>query len=79
MAEEGLMSRANATLCIMPEISEQPISCPYCGESISVLVDDSLPEQSYVEDCQVCCRPIMLAVSFDSDGNVQLSARSEND
>ena len=73
------MNSANATLCIMPEISEKPISCPYCGESISVLVDDSLPEQSYVEDCQVCCRPIMLAVSVDSDGDVTVSARSENE
>jgi hypothetical protein len=73
------MNGANATLCIMPEISEQPISCPYCGESISVLVDDSLPQQSYVEDCQVCCRPITLDVSVDVDGDVMVSARSENE
>jgi len=63
----------------MPEISETNISCPYCGESISVLVDDSVPEQSYVEDCQVCCRPIVLDVSVDSDGDVAVSARSENE
>jgi hypothetical protein len=63
----------------MPEISETPISCPYCGESISVLVDDSLPEQNYIEDCQVCCRPIVLDVSVDLDGDVVVSARSENE
>jgi len=63
----------------MPEISETNISCPYCGESISVLVDDSVPEQSYVEDCQVCCRPIVLDVIVDLDGDAMVSARSENE
>ena len=63
----------------MPEISETHISCPYCGESISVLVDDSVPEQSYVEDCQVCCRPIVLDVIVDVDGDVAVSARCENE
>jgi hypothetical protein len=63
----------------MPEISETHLSCPYCGESISVLVDDSIPEQNYVEDCQVCCRPIVLDVVVDVDGDVLLSARCENE
>ena len=63
----------------MPEITEAQISCPYCGESISVLVDDSLPEQSYIEDCQVCCRPIVLDVTVDLDGDVAVSARSEDE
>jgi len=63
----------------MPEQTEQIISCPYCGETISVLVDDSLPDQHYVEDCQVCCRPIVLDVSVDNDGNVGVRARSENE
>lgn len=63
----------------MPELSEQSISCPYCGETITVLIDDSVPEQSYVEDCQVCCRPIGLEVSVDRDGDVIVSARSENE
>jgi len=63
----------------MTELIEQHISCPYCGESITVLVDDSLPEQSYIEDCQVCCRPIVLNVSADPDGDVRVAARSENE
>ena len=63
----------------MPEITETHISCPYCGESISILVDDSLPEQQYVEDCQVCCRPIVLDVAVDLEGDVAVSARCENE
>ncbi len=37
---------------------EQFFDCPFCGETISVLLDLSVPSQSYVEDCEVCCRPI---------------------
>lgn len=63
----------------MPEISEKTVSCPYCGESISILVDDSLPQQNYVEDCQVCCRPIVLDVFVDQDGDIAVTARDENE
>ena len=63
----------------MSVVSEQPLSCPYCGEDITVLVDQSLPDQEYVEDCQVCCRPIVLRVSVETDGEVAVSAKSENE
>ena len=64
---------------IVPEILEKSISCPYCGEAISVLADTSLPQQNYVEDCQVCCRPIVLDVCTDNDGAVAIHARTENE
>jgi hypothetical protein len=63
----------------MPELTEKTISCPYCDEAITVLVDDSVPEQRYVEDCEVCCRPIVMDVSVDADGDVAVIARSENE
>ena len=63
----------------MPELTEQAISCPYCGETITILVDDSLPEQEYVEDCQVCCRPIVLRLSIDRGGNTSIMATVENE
>lgn len=56
-----------------------PIDCPYCGESIEILVDASVPSQQYIEDCQVCCRPITLSVEIGQDGEVQVRARGEND
>jgi len=46
---------------------------------ITILVDDSLPEQQYVEDCQVCCRPIVLSVAVDSDGDVAVVVTAENE
>jgi len=63
----------------MPEITEQSISCPYCGETISVLIDDSLPEQQYIEDCQVCCRPIVIDVIVGPDGTPTVAAKVENE
>ena len=55
------------------------IQCPYCGESIEVLVDDSAGDQRYVEDCQVCCRPISISVSVDEEGVWRVDASSENE
>jgi hypothetical protein len=63
----------------MPELTEHSISCPYCGDTITILVDDSLPEQQYVEDCQVCCRPIVLNVMIDADGDAAVIATAENE
>ena len=55
------------------------IHCPYCGEAIEILVDDSVEGQSYVEDCQVCCRPIVLEVSLDDDGVPRVRAAREDE
>jgi hypothetical protein len=55
------------------------IQCPYCGETITVLVDDSAGEQRYIEDCQVCCRPIVFDVAFDVDGDPIVRASSEDE
>ncbi len=61
----------------MPE--EVPIVCPYCGEVISVFVDPSGGAQSYIEDCRVCCRPIVIHLQVDDEGDVSVVAASEND
>ena len=55
------------------------IHCPYCGELIEVIVDDSAGDQRYIEDCQVCCRPITIAVAIDADGDPSVSAFAEDD
>ncbi len=63
----------------MNELIEHDIRCPYCDESITVLVDGSVSEQSYVEDCHVCCRPIVLVASVDPDGGARVNATAENE
>jgi len=44
------------------------IRCPYCGEPIVLAIDDSAGEQRYIEDCQVCCRPIDFTVELSEEG-----------
>lgn len=55
------------------------MSCPYCGEPIEILVDASAGDQYYIEDCQVCCRPINVSVQVDEQGELAVALRSEND
>ena len=55
------------------------VHCPYCGEPLDVDVDCSVSAQSYVEDCQVCCRPILMDVAVDDDGEPSVVTRAEND
>lgn len=55
------------------------VQCPYCGESITLLVDASAGAQQYIEDCQVCCRPIIVSVRVDEDGEPWVEVAAEND
>ncbi|MGB3589675.1 MAG: CPXCG motif-containing cysteine-rich protein [Tunicatimonas sp.] len=40
--------------------------CPYCFSQISMLLDTSVKQQSYVEDCEVCCNPIELTFAVEN-------------
>jgi len=55
------------------------IECPYCAEQIEVVVDASIEQQQYIEDCPVCCRPIHLAVNISDRGAIQVQAVSEDE
>jgi len=55
------------------------IQCPYCGEAIELLIDDSAGDQRYIEDCQVCCRPIAVDVRLDEDGEPQVTVHAEDE
>lgn len=58
----------------------QWISCPYCGEWFDISIDLSVEEQSYIEDCYVCCRPISFIVEVNELGEVlSILARHENE
>ena len=63
----------------MEKLNEKTISCPYCGESINVLIDVQDMEQEYIEDCQVCCRPITFVVSSSINGDLSLSVHNEDE
>ena len=58
-------------------LEECPTWCPYCGEQITLLVDLSVAQQEYIEDCEVCCRPIAISASVAGEG-VALDVRHED-
>ena len=55
------------------------IQCPYCGEWIELTLDLSIPGQSYIEDCQVCCRPIEVSTMMVADGTTDVTIRRDDD
>lgn len=63
----------------MDMLTPRTIQCPYCGEHIEILVDASAGDQHYIEDCQVCCRPISVSVWIGADEDVRVSVGGEDD
>lgn len=63
----------------MTHLFEQKLNCPYCGELISALIDCSVEHQEYIEDCQVCCRPITFKIESLDGGDPLVSVCDEND
>ena len=63
----SVAARNTALMDIGPEVFETRISCPYCGEPLHILVDTSDSGSEYIEDCQVCCNPILLRISSFGD------------
>jgi len=54
--------------------TEAEVSCPYCGERVVVGLDPGGgTTQDYIEDCQVCCRPWRVRLSYDETGAAQIS------
>jgi hypothetical protein len=59
--------------------TDASVRCPYCGEINEIALDPgSGSRQEYVEDCQVCCRPWRVVVSYREDGNADVSIEMED-
>lgn len=63
----------------MNRLTEKSIGCPYCGETLEVLIDSADLNQQYIEDCQVCCKPITFLVSESDRGEFVVNVYSEDD
>jgi transcription elongation factor Elf1 len=49
--------------------TEHFFTCPYCWQEISFVLDLSVNEQTYIEDCEVCCKPIQMSYTTE-DGEI---------
>jgi Cysteine-rich CPXCG len=56
------------------------VQCPYCGETFETEIDASGGSQEYVEDCYVCCKPIVFRIEVGPNGELtSIEAEREND
>lgn len=54
---------------------EHFFQCPHCWEEISMLIDLSIAQQTYVEDCEVCCNPIEVMVQCNDNQIIAFKAQ----
>ncbi|WP_299227327.1 CPXCG motif-containing cysteine-rich protein [uncultured Psychroserpens sp.] len=57
-------------------MEEHFFQCPYCWETISMLIDISQIKQSYIEDCEVCCNPIQLHITTENQEIINFLAQN---
>ncbi len=50
-------------------LDSQIVACPYCGESIELLIESLDSLQVYYEDCHVCCQPIYIELTPNIAGS----------
>jgi hypothetical protein len=66
------------SVCNRSVIQFETITCPYCWEPIEIALDLSVDEQQQVEDCSVCCRPIVVRYSAVDGELAGLDVAAEN-
>ena len=61
------------------QLTPHKLSCPYCDARIRLLIDEAAGYQQYVEDCEVCCQPMVVCVEsgFGDDCHVSLTDENE--
>jgi len=52
------------------------VSCPYCGETITIVLDLSVESQSYIEDCSVCCQPMTVSYACEDGELTELAVEA---
>ena len=61
------------------DINEKESCCPYCGESITLLIDETIKNQEYIEDCEVCCSPIIIQVEINLNEKIYINVKREDE
>lgn len=57
-------------------MEEHFFQCPYCWQTISMLLDSSITMQKYIEDCEVCCNPIEIHLQFSNGKRITFNINS---
>jgi hypothetical protein len=56
--------RCASAVPLLMETTE-PILCPFCGQSIELVIDTSAGSHRFTTDCEVCCRPMEVRVECE--------------
>ena len=60
--------------------TEATVQCPWCGEQNEIAIDPGSGEaQDYVQDCEVCCRPWSVRVTYGVDGAADVAVTALDD
>lgn len=51
-------------------LDEVEIECPYCGAAFTALIEPGDAGADYIQDCEICCRPLRFHVRAGSDAPV---------
>lgn len=63
------MNPVNEYLCFI---------CPFCGEENTVETDITAgSRQEFIQDCEVCCKPVEIKLTFDKEGNAEVEVRND--
>lgn len=73
-------------------LTDFDVTCPYCGERFNTLIDFSaqlensnyidapeVQDYTYLEDCQVCCQPILFTPVIIEGELTNVITRQENE
>ena len=63
----------------MSLLSSYFIACPYCLEQFEITVDLTAGSQQYIEDCEVCCRPVLVDIRLEDGEITDVTATRENE
>jgi transposase-like protein len=56
---------------------EGEVICPYCGQRSTLVLDTSVASQRFTTDCEVCCRPFVVAVECEAGEILSLDVLNE--
>ena len=63
---------------MLHELLEASYRCPHCGEENETFIDPSGgAEQTYTEDCSVCCRANLIRVTISDEGSLSIAVEFE--
>ena len=57
-------------------MTEYFFTCPHCLDKISMMIDTSVSNQDYIEDCETCCNPIQISYTTLDNEITYLNAKS---